>query len=79
MKKGRIVEFELPNDFYLNKEGILVSEISLERLNEIMDNMTHLINEIGNLEERIDKTIDYINDIDEPDLRVIKEILKGEE
>lgn len=79
MKKGRIVEFELPNDFYLNKEGILVSEISLERLNEIMDNMTHLINEIGNLEERIDKTIDYINDIDEPELRVIKDILRGDD
>lgn len=62
MKKGRIVEFELPNDFYLNKEGILVSEISLEKLNEIMDNITYLINEIGNLEQRIDKTIKYCED-----------------
>ena len=31
MKKGRIVEFELPNDFYLNKEEILVTEISRYR------------------------------------------------
>lgn len=32
-----------------------------------------------NYKQRIDKAIDYINDIDEPELRVIKEILKGEE
>lgn len=62
MKKGRIVEFELPNDFYLNKEEILVTEISLGKLNEIMDNITYLINEIRNLEQRIDKAVEYIED-----------------
>ena len=34
---------------------------------------------IEDRDKRIDKAIDYINDIDEPELRVIKEILKGEE
>ena len=83
MKKGRIVEFELPNDFYLNKEGILVSEISLERLNEIMDNITYLINDIGNLEERIDKTINYCKDssktIKSEYFSDVIKILKGDE
>lgn len=37
MKKIEEIEIKLPKNFYINKDGLMVSEISLEDLNNIID------------------------------------------
>ena len=52
-------DLDLPNDFYINKKGEMVSEITLKQLNKIIDYIDECQRINLDLANRIDKTIKY--------------------
>ena len=61
--KSKEIEIKLPKDFYINKDGLMVSEITLEELNNIIDYLEECQRINLDLVNRIDKAIKYINEI----------------
>lgn len=92
MKKIEEIELNLPKNFYINKEGIMVSEITLEDLNNIIDYLDKCQKINLDLVTRIEKAIKYIKKnipyweewhydgvIDTDDMNIIIDILRGDE
>ena len=89
--KSEEIEIKLPKDFYINKDGLMVSEITLEELNNIIEYLEKCQKINLNLVNRIDKAIKYIKKnipyweewhydgvIDTDDMNIIIDILKGD-
>ena len=89
--KSKEIEIKLPKNFYINKDGIMVSEITLEDLNNIIDYLDESQRINLDLVNRIDKAIKYIKKnipywqewhydgvIDTDDMNIIIDILKGD-
>lgn len=71
MKEEITLNELLPNQFYINKDGDMVAEISLKSINEIADILTNyyrenkrLNNIINELEKYLIKQIDYTDGCD---------------
>lgn len=57
--KSKEIEIKFPKDFYINKNGLIVSEITLEELNKIIDYIDECQRINLDLANRIDKAIKY--------------------
>lgn len=76
--KSKEIEIKFPKDFYINKNGLIVSEITLEELNKIIDyiyeqrinlDLANYVNVvlhnrkvIDNLQQRIDKAVELLKE-----------------